>query len=183
MSNKDLFKDIVFRYIKRNGIKQLMDNLEKTDFYKAPASTKHHESYEGGLVEHSLNVFNQIMKENTLLDKKYDTETLAIVSLFHDVCKVGYYEVSMRNTKDESGKWIQVPFYTVNDKFPFGHGEKSVFMINQFLELTEDEVLAIRWHMNGFEPKENYQYMSKAYSEVPLAVILATADLKATYIK
>lgn len=180
MEHKEEFKRYVKSYIKRDGIGDLMDYLEKTDFYTAPASTRFHDSEEGGLVHHSIKVFK------TLIDDK-DTskmlkESIAIVGLFHDLCKVGFYEVSTRNTKDEKGKWIQVPYYTVNDQMPYGHGEKSVMIVSEFLKLNIEEMMAIRWHMAGFEPKENYGSLGKAYEKYPLALLLHLADMKATYL-
>lgn len=177
------FETLVNNNIQREGVEKLLNVLRSTDFYLAPASTKYHDSEEGGLVNHSMKVFQEIIRQNSLLSEKYSLETLTIVSLFHDLCKVGFYKVDTRNTKDASGKWVQVPYYTVDDKFPYGHGEKSVYMLQEFIKLTPDEALAIRWHMNGFEPKENHIYMSKAYEQSPLAVILAISDLKASYIK
>lgn len=164
-----------------------MEYLNKTDFYTAPASTKYHESYDGGLVEHSYKVFKQLQAEVHSYQLNYDgvinPESVAIVGLFHDLCKMGFYKKEMRNTKDESGKWIQVPYYTVDDQFPFGHGDKSVILLREFIDLTIDEMLAIRWHMGGFEPKENHSSIGKAYEMCPLAVLLQVADMKATYLK
>lgn len=178
---KERFEKIARTFIKREGIEKLLAKLEKTDFYTAPASTKYHDAEEFGLVKHSIRVFSEL--DCDVDGQGFNKESIAIVALFHDLCKLGYYTTEMRNKKDEKGKWIQVPFYTVDDKFPMGHGEKSVIMLLQYMTLTTEEMMAIRWHMSGFEPKENYQYLSKAYSEFPLAVYLHVADLKATYIK
>lgn len=167
--------------IKRDGINELLASLEKTDFFTAPASTRFHDSEEGGLCKHSLSVFDHLTSD--LKDKFYDMESIALVSLFHDVCKVNYYTIEMRNKKDENGKWISVPFYSVDDKFPLGHGEKSIVMIMDKMKLKLEEMMAIRWHMCGFEPKENYTYLSKAMSEFPLIIHLHSADLKASYIQ
>lgn len=181
MTSKQEFIRIAEGNIKRTGIAKILESLEKSDFYTAPASTRFHDSEEGGLVNHSVKVFKELVKLDT--ECKYTSETLAIVALFHDLCKIGYYVVDYRNTKDESGKWIKVPYYTVNDKLPLGHGEKSCILVLANMELTPEETMAIRWHMGGFEPKENYKYLSDAYSEYPLAVMLHMADLKATYVK
>jgi hypothetical protein len=179
MTQKERFKTICLDNIKRNGITNLLEMLDKTDFYTAPASRMYHGNYEGGLVDHCLNVY-QILKEDT--SSIYSQETIAIVALFHDLCKVGYYGTEMRNTKDAKGQWVKVPYYTIDDKLPFGHGEKSVYMISEFLKLTVEEAMAIRWHMGGFEPTQAYSSISKAYQEFPLAVFIHTADLKATYL-
>lgn len=174
-SDRERFIDTVRAYVKRDGVETLLRYLDKSDFYTAPASTKYHDSEEGGLCKHSLNVFAKMTKDGV-------TESKAIVSLFHDLCKVGYYKVDYRNSK-ENGVWVKVPYYTVDDRLPYGHGEKSVLMIQEFMKLTLEEAMAIRWHMGGFEPKENYGYLSKAFAEFPLALELHIADLRATYEK
>lgn len=178
MDAKEEFREIASDYICRDGLSNLLDMLESTDFYIAPASTRFHGSHEGGLVQHCVNVFHALWD---LAKEEYDGETIAIVALFHDICKMGYYKVDYRNTKDERGQWIKVPYYTVDDKLPFGHGEKSVFMIQDFMKLNLEEAMAIRFHMGGFIEKDLYPTLSKAYGEFPLAVYLHMADLKATY--
>ena len=181
MEYKSTFKQLVKEFIHRDGIDELMDMLEKTDFYSAPASSKYHEAYEGGLVEHSVNVYNEIYQDINVCS--INPETIAIVSLFHDICKIGYYEVEMRNKKDESGKWIQYPFYIVNDKYPYGHGEKSVIMIEQFMKLTDEEIMAIRWHMVAYSGQQDWNTLASAYNMFPLALLLHQADMRATYLK
>lgn len=190
MEYKKIFKNIAKDYIKRKGIDELLDMLDKTDFYTAPASTKYHDSEEGGLVKHSVKVFEELWDEvyNELsIDKhcsdELSEESIAIVALFHDLCKIGYYKTEMRNTKDENGKWVQVPYYTIDDKLPLGHGAKSIILISEYMKLTTDEMLAIMHHMGGFSPKEEYSTLSKAYAECPLALYLHIADMKATYLK
>jgi len=179
--SKDKFEATIRKYIKREGIEDLIKHLANSDFYTAPASRFYHSSHKGGLMEHSYNVFTELWKEVKNLDYDYDIETVAIVGLFHDLCKIGYYGTEMRNTK-ENGKWVKKPYYTIEDSLPFGHGEKSVFMIREFIKLNMEEIMAIRWHMCGFEPKEQYNVMSKAMSEFPLIILTHSADLKATYI-
>ena len=167
---------------KRENIDKLIEWLEKeTDFFSAPASTKYHLNYEGGLLVHSLNVFRELMKEYNPRNKK-EISSVVIVSLLHDICKANYYKIDYKNVKDEEGKWIKEPYYIVNDLDPLGHGEKSVILIQKFIKLSDEEILAIRWHMGGYEPKENYQYLSKAFSKCELALKLHIADLKATYL-
>lgn len=167
---------------KRKGIDNLIEWLETTDFFIAPASTKYHLSKEGGLLEHSLNVYDELLKEVVVNGLNLDNSSLVIVSLLHDLCKANYYSVSERNVKNDN-KWIKEPYYTVNDQFPIGHGEKSVIIIQKYIELTNEEIVAIRWHMGGYESKENYSYLSKVFSEYPLALMLHIADLKSTYLK
>jgi hypothetical protein len=130
-------------------------------------------------LEHSLNVYDELIKETEALI--YPIETLTIVSLFHDLCKVGFYTVEMRNAKNESGQWVKVPYYAVDDKFPIGHSEKSVIMLLDCIKLTNDEMLAINSHMGGFDERKNV--ISNAFSQCKLGVFLHIADLKATYLR
>lgn len=185
MSSKQEFKDIVKKYIKRDGIDNLMNVLEKTDFYTAPASTRYHDAEEGGLCKHSVEVFKRLSKDfpiNLDLTQDDNMERVAIVSLFHDLCKMGFYTVEMRNNKNEKGVWEKVPYYTVDDLFPYGHGEKSVYILSSMIKLTDEEAMAIRWHMGLSVPKEEYETMSKAFNLFPLALHLHIADMKATYL-
>lgn len=180
MTNKEQFEKIVRSTITRQDPENLLIALGSTDFYFAPASTRYHDSYEGGLVTHSLLVHKELQHEVEGLG--YSDETIAIVSLFHDLCKVGYYKTDMRNTKDENGKWIQVPYYTVDDKFPYGHGEKSVYLLQQHLKLTDQEATAIRWHMGAYSGQQDWKTLSDAYTQFPLALHLHISDMKATYL-
>lgn len=169
----------LLKEIKREGINELIEFLEKTDFYTAPASTKFHCAYEGGLLEHSINVY-KALKE--LTKGEWSEDTIRIVALLHDICKINQYKVEMRNKKNEHGEWVKEPYYTTDDIMPLGHGEKSVMLISEFIKLTKEELYAIRWHMGGYEPKENYGYVAKAYEKYPLAVYTHMADLMSTYI-
>lgn len=166
--------------IKREGINELLASLEKTDFFTAPASTRFHDSEEGGLCKHSVAVFDHLASD--LKDKFYNMESIAIVSLFHDVCKVNYYTIEMRNKKDENGKWISVPFYSVDDKFPYGHGEKSVFLLMDKIKLTVEESMAIRFHMGAYEGQQIWNTLSTAMTKYPLVLHTHIADMKATYL-
>ena len=189
---KKQFFDIVEKNVKREGVLELCKKLEGTDFFTAPASRMNHGSFEGGLLAHSLAVWDELYYETRLLfmteGKKQVPddimESITIMALFHDLCKTNYYGVSQRNTKDEKGKWIQVPYYTIDDKFPFGHGDKSVVMLmDAGIRLTTTEMLAIKHHMGGYAPKEDWSSSSKAYSENALILLLHIADMKATYIR
>lgn len=186
MSAKDEFIQIFNDNIHREGADALLRWLESTDFFVAPASTKYHSCHEGGLVEHSLNVYNRLtrsedlgMAESGVSSDIPICETLAICGLLHDVCKANFYKVSTRNVKnEETGKWEKVPYYSIDEKFPFGHGEKSVFLIERFMRLTPEEAVAIRFHMGEFEKERS---TSDAYSKYPLAVMLHVADELATF--
>lgn len=169
----------------REGMDKLLAYLRTTDFYSAPASTRFHNSCEGGLLSHSLNVYEMLkQKMEQPLWARYNVSsgTIAIVSLLHDICKADFYDVEMRNKKDDSGAWVKVPFYIVNDKLPYGHGEKSVYIVGSFIKLTREEAMAIRWHMGFSEPRENYSYLGKAMEMFPLIVALHEADMEATYL-
>ncbi|MBQ8585495.1 MAG: hydrolase [Butyricicoccus sp.] len=169
--------------IKRKGADKLLAWLENQDFFTAPASTRYHAAYEGGLVEHSLNVYHVLMERFD--PEKDNAESFAIVSLLHDVCKTGFYAIEMRNRKNKQGQWESVPFYTIDDQFPYGHGEKSVYLIERFMRLTTEEAVAIRWHMGGFDEavRGGSFALAHAYEKYPLAVKLHMADLEATYLR
>lgn len=170
----------------RPGAEEFLEWLSGTDFFTAPASTRFHLSEPGGLCQHSLNVYGRIIQLVRAVcpdDAANMERTAGIVSLLHDVCKAGFYGTEMRNKKDESGKWIQVPFYTVDDKFPYGHGEKSVFLIERFMRLTTEEAVAIRWHMGGFDEavRGGSYSVGVAYDKYPLALLLHMADMMASH--
>ena len=169
---------------KREGIENLISFLEKTDFFTAPASTRFHGAYEGGLLEHSMKVYELLDKKikQTYLDINIDDATIKIVALLHDICKLNFYKVDYRNAKNELGVWEKVPYYTIEDTIPYGHGEKSVMMISEYIKLTSEEKYSIRWHMGFTEPKEVYGTIGQAYKKYPLALLLFEADLEATYI-
>ena len=177
------FTAIYNEKIKRKGADKLLAWLENQDFFTAPASTRYHAAYEGGLVEHSLNVYHTLMERFD--PAKDNEESFAIVSLLHDVCKTGFYAIEMRNRKNKQGQWESVPFYTIDDQFPYGHGEKSVYLIERFMRLTTEEAVAIRWHMGGFDEavRGGSFALAHAYEKYPLAVKLHMADLEATYLR
>ena len=180
---KEEFIEIYTQKIKRKGADKLLQWLQTQDFFTAPASTRYHAAYEGGLVEHSLNVYHTLMQR---FDPEQDNEeSFALVSLLHDICKTGFYGVEMRNRKNPQGVWESVPFYTIDDQFPYGHGEKSVFLIERFFRLNTEEAVAIRWHMGGFDDavRGGSFSLAHAYAKYPLAVKLHIADLEATYLQ
>ena len=165
----------LLRETNREGMDKLIEFLEHSDFFTAPASTRFHGSFEGGLLQHSMKVY-EILKE-----KKEDSDSVRIVSLLHDICKSNFYKTDFRNAKNELGVWEKVPYYTIDDTIPYGHGEKSVMMVSEFIKLTPEERYAIRWHMGFTEPKEVYSTIGQAYTKYPLALLTHEADLEATY--
>lgn len=184
-SVKDEFIEIYKKNISRVGSEELLKWISGTDFFTAPASTKFHCACEGGLVMHSLNVYK------VLVDRYFDDETdslesFTICALLHDLCKAQFYKISTKNVKNEiTGVWEKQPFYQVEDAFPYGHGEKSVFLIERFMRLKTSEAMAIRWHMGGFDEsaKSGGFAISLAFDKFPLAVKMHIADLEATYLK
>lgn len=188
MNFKDEFVEIYNRCIKREGADRLLQYLlsPSSDFFTAPASTRFHGSYEGGLVEHSINVYeclcDYLSRERVqeLYGIEASEETVAIVALLHDICKMNFYKPGFRNVKDANGVWQKVPTYEIEDKLPYGHGEKSVYVISGFMRLTREEAFAIRYHM-GFSGNEPAGNVGSAFEMFPLAFALSTADMEATY--
>ena len=187
MSAKEEFIEIYRANITREGADALLDYLEnKSDFFTAPASARYHGAYEGGLCDHSVNVYRCLAdylarpRVQELYGLEYSNETVAIVSLLHDLCKVGCYKPSTRNVKGPDGKWQAVPTFQFDDPLPYGHGEKSVYIANGFLRLSREEAMAIRWHM-GFSGCEDSRTVGQALSRYPLAFALSTADMEASY--
>ena len=190
---KDRFIEIYRECITRTGADKLLEWLEGTDFFEAPASTRFHLARPGGLVEHSIHTYERL-RELVEFEKSYseqfclasaiDTETIAICGLLHDICKANFYAVEMRNRKNEQGQWEKYPFYVVDDQLPYGHGEKSVYITSGFMKLTREEAMAIRWHMGGFDDsvKGGSYAMSGAFEKFPLALLLHMADMQATYL-
>lgn len=192
---KDRFIEIYNQNISRPGADKLLAWLETTDFFEAPASTRFHLSRPGGLVEHSLHVYDRLLKlytfektepgqPGTYFPMAEELETIAICGLLHDICKANFYAVEMRNRKNELGQWEKYPFYVVNDQLPYGHGEKSVYIISGFMRLTREEAMAIRWHM-GFSDndfKAGGFSVGNAFEKFPLALLTHMADLQATYL-
>lgn len=187
MTKKTEFIEIYQKYIKRDGANEFLDYLcsNKSDFFTAPASTRFHGSYSEGLVEHSINVYHCLkdyLSRNRVKDVygvEYDDETIALVALLHDVCKINVYKTSYRNKK-VNGEWQQVPYYEFEDEMPYGHGEKSVYMISPFMKLSREEAFAIRYHM-GFSNDDPARNVGYTFEHFPLAFALSTADMEATY--
>ena len=177
----------LLRSTNREGIEKVITWLsDESDFFEAPASTRFHGSYQGGLVEHSLNVYDCLKdylertRTKELYNMNYSEESIAIVALLHDLCKANCYTVGTRNVKDDNGVWQKVPVYNFDDPLPYGHGEKSVYIISGYMKLTREEAFAIRYHM-GFSGDENALNVGKAFEMFPLAFALSTADMEATY--
>lgn len=188
MDPKEEFLEIFYE-IDRDGADKLLDWLEKSDFFTAPASTRRHSAYRGGLCQHSINVYKRLVKLCEMeygkdWQSKVNPESVAIIGLLHDVCKVDTYVEDFKNVKDEDGVWRKKPYYRIEDSLPYGHGEKSVYIISAFIKLTREEALAINWHMGEFDIRvQNGSYlMNEVFYKYPLCFLTHLADLTATYL-
>ena len=188
MDSKQVFLNVFDEHIKRTGAAELRNYLIKSDFFTAPASMRYHCAYEGGLCEHSINAYRRLLvnvqhEYGETWRQKFSHETIAICGLLHDVCKIDFYKPDFRNVK-ENGEWIRKPCYTKDEALPFGHGEKSVYIVNSFIKLTREEAMAINWHMGGFDSRcrGGDGSVSEAFCKFHLAVLLHVSDLEATYI-
>lgn len=184
--------------VKRDGIDKLLVYIRKSDFYRAPASTRFHSCHDGGLLEHSLNLYECLLskKQNPIwaeVLREIDDESLILVALLHDLCKSYLYVPEFKNKKvysdtgtkkDEGGRfdWQAVKGYSTDDKIPYGHGEKSVMMIEEFIKLKPIERYAIRWHMGFTEPKEYWNTLTTAIKKYPVILAVHQADMEATYL-
>ena len=191
--NKQKYIDLCHKYIKRDGIENLLEYLENSDFFEAPSSMGFHLNEEGGLCQHSMNVFYTAMQiyHNTILPQiqsgespfteEIQEESIAITTLFHDLCKTNIYHKAERWKKDEHGRWQSYNGYELKDNFPFGHGEKSCIILHWYMKLKQEELLAIRWHMGMFEMTEQGSGTRYAFrdsmSKSPLVSLLQAADL------
>lgn len=179
--------------VQRPGIDKLMAYIRKSDFYEAPASTKYHLSCEGGLLQHSLNVLDALRGSMThtqddqweyrAAGKVIDTipdESVIVMALLHDVCKTYFYTVSLRNAKNEqTGRWEKVPYFSVKDRMPLGHGDKSVMIIKQYIDLSNREMYAIWWHM-GYTDTQDTLALGNAIEMYPAVWALHNADMMAS---
>ena len=189
MTDRERFIDLYKTHIHREGADKLLEYLDSpaSDFFTAPASTKFHNNVKGGLLQHSLNVYDCLVsyfasdrRKQLLGLEDVSDETLAVVALLHDLCKVNVYRETMRNVKDANGVWKQVPYYEFKDELPYGHGEKSVYIISGFMRLSREEAFAIRYHM-GFSTEDDARNVGAAFELFPLALALSIADTEATY--
>lgn len=187
--NQEKFIEVYKKNIKREGADKLLEYLLSTDFFVAPASTRYHLSEEGGLCLHSLHTYERLLQNvkneyGKEWKKTFSSESVAICGLLHDICKTNMYKTDLRNVKT-NGVWEQVPFYTVDDKLPYGHGEKSVYIINGFMRISRDEAMAINWHMGPFDARVvggQQSYMKNAFIQFPLAFLTFVADMQAVYL-
>ena len=189
MNEKEEFLQIFREKVQREGAEELLTFLEqKSDFFTAPASTKFHNAFEGGLCAHSLNVYHCLVdylarpRVRETFGLSFSDESIAIAALLHDVCKINTYRPGTRNVKNEAtGRWEQVATYYYDDTLPYGHGEKSVYIVSGFMRLSRDEAMAIRWHM-GFSHTEESRIVGQALEAYPLAFAVSVADQEASFL-
>ena len=184
--------------VNRPGIDKLLDFIRKSDFYTAPASTRFHGDHEGGLLEHTLNVYDCLVEKKDSgvwaeKLKEYSDESLILVALLHDLCKTYMYGSELKNKKvysetgskkDSGGRydWKQEPAYVIDNKYPLGHGEKSVFFILQYVKLSMPEIAAIKWHMGAYCDASQWNELGAAYEKWPICLALHEADMEATHL-
>lgn len=206
-ANIEEFENIFTTFIKRDGVDDLLKFIRRSDFYTAPASTRYHLSEEGGLLQHSLNVYYCLSQKrrNPIWDEYFagvSDETIAIIALLHDLCKTYFYEKEMKNQKvydkaalvvlepwqikhDSKGDfaWMEVPTYVVNNKYPMGHGAKSIFIIQHYIKLTEIEMMCIYWHMGAYGLNDKQcNELGEAIEKYPLILALQEADMEASHL-
>jgi len=186
---KSEYEKIFTENIKREGASALLEYIKTTDFFTAPASTRFHSNFQGGLVEHTVKVYNRFLKMleyeygKKWIEKPENQETAAVIALLHDLCKVNCYKTEMRNVK-VGNEWIKQPFFSFDDPLPYGHGEKSVYMICGYIKLTREEAMSINWHMGAFDPRaagKDY-VMNNAFKQYPIAVLFHSADFLTSYL-
>lgn len=185
---KEEFLNIYRENVKREGADKLLAYMlsEHSDFFEAPASTRFHSSHAGGLAQHSINVYHCLkdylarQRAKDVYNMNYSEETIALCALLHDICKMNFYKVDYRNAKNEHGVWEKVPYYTIDDQLPYGHGEKSVYIISGYMRLSREEAFAIRYHM-GFSGIEDKNSIGRTFEMFPLAFALSVADMEASY--
>lgn len=191
MNRKQDFIDLYTKYIKRPGADKLLEWLEESDFFAAPASTRFHGAYEGGLCEHSVNVWEELIRLlKAYPEVRVTAESAAIVSLLHDLCKVGCYKQELKSRKtgrtkrDGKPEWENYIGYTFEEDFCYGgHGSKSVYLIQRHMNLTEAEATAINCHMGPWDRSPGDYSLGPAYEQFPLALLVHWADESATYIR
>lgn len=185
MSEKEQYIQIFEQKIipVREGADKLLEWILSTDFFEAPASTKYHGAFEGGLCQHSLSVYNRLLNLNQCYQFGFAEDTMALVALCHDLCKCEFYKTRTRNVKDDvTGQWKKVPYYTIEEQWPYGfHGPKSTFIVQNYVKLSKEEGAAIACHM-GFSDQTNMTSISNVYNKFKLAWALHVADEDSTWV-
>lgn len=183
--NRKRFEEILMA-TGRENMDYVIEDIDALGFFEAPASAQGHGAFTGGLLQHSLNVYDAAMalRKNIIdvrpdLEKKLEENSIAIASLLHDVCKANFYQRVTKKRRNEVGQYEDIESYEIHDEnFPVGHGEKSVIMLLQSgLDLTDDEIYAIRWHMGGWNlNRDDERFYRQAGKLSPLQTLIHSAD-------
>lgn len=178
-ANKRRFTSLLAT-VDRGGVDGLMDWLDSTDAYSAPCSTRHHLAEKGGLIEHSLSVYDTLCKLDDTFCTEFESDSMVITALTHDFCKVDYYVPDKKWNKD-TGAWRQIDIWSIRDSLPLGHGNKSLYLVSKFIDLTDDEAAAIVHHMTCWNPSVVLDYsagasFNTAVDKYPLVTMLSAAD-------
>jgi hypothetical protein len=188
--NKEKFIKVFTENVTREGSKELLEWLEKSTFFTDPSAKSHHGNFDGGLCDHSLKVYYALkdfvqMYKSQFPEYEVSEESIAIVALLHDLCKVGLYKKGFRNVKNDSGVWEKVGCYDYDDKLGMGHGEGSVYIIQTFMKLNRAEALSIRWHMSSWDlaVKGGDSSINVARAQNPLVTLICMADSWASQFK
>ena len=193
------FKDLLSS-VKRDGIPEFLQYLiDKTDFFIAPSSTKYHDARDGGLLHHSLKVYDNLVALSKMFTVDVPADSLIIIALLHDVCKANFYQMTKKALprKDEKGElvlddfgrkiWDETLVYDIVDRFPCGHGEKSVILIQRYIRLTDEEIMAIRWHMMAYDDVKNSYAgnlaITNASDKYRIIPLVHMADLAASFLE
>lgn len=191
MTSKEEFIKLLKENVHRYGVDTLIEYLDEQGFFEGPASTKYHGSYPGGLVDHSLNVYYSILDVMNMIygknwQQRHSLESVTVVSLLHDVCKIGKYKSELKNVKDlNTGTWGTKECYVRNpNSFEMGHASKSIYTVMKYMELTDEEAQAIYWHMGAFDISQYSTVgdLSESYSKNTLALALHLADMISTHV-
>lgn len=186
LENREKFMELM-RKTERAGVEDMLKWLDTTDFYSAPASTRYHGSYPGGLVQHTLNVAYELKQLVDFYEVEIPKDSILICALGHDFCKINTYKETIVNVppqRTKSGKWEQQQGYKKDEYLKLGHGAKSLSTLQDFITLKDYEKEAIYWHMGAFDLGQynNINDLSKTFEENPLAFLLHIADMCVTYI-
>jgi hypothetical protein len=179
----------LLRLTEREDLRDLLHYIEaETDFFIAPSSSKYHDARAGGLLHHSLGVYHNLVAFSKTFVVDVPADSLIIIGLLHDLCKANFYKTSTRNKKDEkTGTWYQEPFIDIDDQFPLGHGEKSAILLLRYIQLTDQEIMAIRWHMMAYDDiRCSYAgnlAITNACAKFPIIVLTHMADLSASFLE
>ena len=179
LENKNKYIELL-KSTNRENIDKVIELLKNSDFFEAPASTKYHDNFKGGLCYHSLKVYNNLVRLNKEYDLHFTESSMIIMGLLHDVCKINCYVKDKKNVK-VGGNWMTVDYWSFKDELPIGHGQKSIILLlAQGLSLTNLEITSIVGHMNGYDKSDMFD-ASNIYNLNSDSIWLHIADFIASY--